>query len=312
MFDKIIHADWSVAPNKRWVAMAHRRESTWQVEAPRPVGDCGRLLSDALGGETDNYSVLAGFDFPIGVPVAYGRKTRCTDFKAFLRALGNGCWQRFFDVCEKLEEISVTRPFYPNSSGEKGVRKREHLLSGLWLSKEELLRQCEKKTDTRNAACSLFWTLGGNQVGKAALAGWHEVVRPALDCGGRLWPFEGSLGELAGQPGLVICETYPGEAYGHLGIKFNTGLIKGKRDQTSRQKQFEKILTWLNDKSIKLAPEVEACIRDGFGSEKNADDKFDAFVGLLSMIDVAEGQRSEGLIEDKEIRVWEGWILGQP
>ena len=50
-----------------------------------------------------------------------------------------------------------------------------------------LLRVCELKTEHSQAACSLFWTLGGNQVGKGALTGWQEVIRPALLRGARLW-----------------------------------------------------------------------------------------------------------------------------
>jgi len=36
------------------------------------------------------------------------------------------------------------------------------------LSGKDLLRLCERATPDRGDACMLFWTLGGNQVGKAA------------------------------------------------------------------------------------------------------------------------------------------------
>jgi hypothetical protein len=42
-----------------------------------------------------------------------------------------------------------------------------------------------------------YWTLGGNQVGKAAIDGWQNVVRPALALGASLWPFDGSLENLS-------------------------------------------------------------------------------------------------------------------
>jgi hypothetical protein len=45
--------------------------------------------------------------------------------------------------------------------------------------RQRLRRQCERATPTRRAACPLFWTLGSNQVGKAAISGWQEVIAPA-------------------------------------------------------------------------------------------------------------------------------------
>lgn len=81
----------------------------------------------------------------------------------------------------------------------------------------ELLRLCERATDLRSAACMLFWTLGGNQVGKAAIAGWRELIAPNLDTIG-LWPFDGSLQEILDRFPVAVVETYPGDAYGQIDI----------------------------------------------------------------------------------------------
>ena len=64
--------------------------------------------------------------------------------------------------------------------------------------------------------CSLFWTLGPNQVGKAAIIGWRDVLTPALgsDKSVVLWPFDGSLDQLLKPGNVVIVETYPAECYG--------------------------------------------------------------------------------------------------
>ena len=43
-----------------------------------------------------------------------------------------------------------------------------------------LLRRCERGGNGHKQACCLFWTLGGNQVGKAAIIGWRDVLAPAL------------------------------------------------------------------------------------------------------------------------------------
>jgi hypothetical protein len=52
-------------------------------------------------------------------------------------------------------------------------------------------------------------------------------------------------------------------------------------------------------------------IQDGFSSDTNGDDRFDAVVGLMSMIDVITGRCPEGNNgAPTELNV-EGWILGR-
>src|ERR1700686_4354093 len=48
MFDRLIHADWSVSAGKRWMATAARHGGTWVVEAPAPVGPGAALLDGAF------------------------------------------------------------------------------------------------------------------------------------------------------------------------------------------------------------------------------------------------------------------------
>ncbi len=52
----------------------------------------------------------------------------------------------------------------------------------------------------------LFWTLGGNQVGKGAISGWREIIVPRLDEIG-LWPFDASLADLASSKPVIVAET---------------------------------------------------------------------------------------------------------
>ena len=81
-------------------------------------------------------------------------------------------------------------------------------------------------TSWKAACCALFWTLGGQQVGKAAISGWTQVLAPALRRLGdnpsiSIWPFSGCLADLL-QPGsTVLAETYPAEYYAHLGVAFS-------------------------------------------------------------------------------------------
>ena len=67
----------------------------------------------------------------------------------------------------------------------------------------------------------MFWTLGANQSGKAAIAAWQSLILPALQANAqlRLWPFEGPLSSLLSPGSVALAETYPAEALRHLGIR---------------------------------------------------------------------------------------------
>ena len=49
----------------------------------------------------------------------------------------------------------------------------------------------------------------------------------------------------------------------------------------------------------------------GFGASDHDEDRFDATLGLLSMIAVVKGLRPAGTPPVGEMRDVEGWILGQ-
>jgi hypothetical protein len=193
---------------------------------PRPVFDTLSFVDELFNAAAP---VFAGFDFPIGVPTAYGRLTGLTNFQSALEVFGQGEWAEFFVVAETPQQISRTRPFYPYRSTAEA--KQEHLLHGLGIDNIDLLRrQCERATPTRRPACPLFWTLGANQVGKAAISGWTQVIAPARSRGAHLWPFDGSLADLATGHDLVLAETYPAEAYTHLGVVFQATMSKRRQD----------------------------------------------------------------------------------
>ena len=188
----------------------------------------------------------------------------------------------------------------------------------LWAPKSnggliDLLRFCDRATPTRGAACPIFWTLGGKQVGKAALLGWREVLVPALEdpeLDISLWPFDGDLPELMASGDVVIAETYPAEACVHLGIT-PPGRGWSKRRQEDRAAQRGPILEWVKRRPVYLDRHLSEEIADGFGPSKHAEDPFDALLGLLSMVEVVLGHRSPGAPRREEVRSVEGWILGQ-
>lgn len=293
-----------MAADKRWAAHADlRADGRYEVDRPEPITPA------ALLSMMSNGAALVGFDFPIGVPAAYAARAGVRSFNELLALLGNGAWSSFFDVARTRAEISLQRPFYPNAAGGT---KREHLLEALGLrSANELFRRCDIAKGRR--ACPLFWTLGGNQVGKAALSGWREVLQPARASGvANLWPFDGTLDELLARGRTVIVETYPGDVYSYVGASLpKTPSGYGKRSQASRAASARGIAEWARRADIELSAELDRELRDGFGSSKSGEDRFDAFVGLLGMCAVVQGAREVGAPASDDVREIEGWILGR-
>jgi hypothetical protein len=302
----VLHADWSTHPAKRWqstaVLLADRR---YRLLPTARTEDLWRSLEDQPG------PVLLGFDFPLGLPAAYAARAGIDDFFAALPHFGSGRFAAFYVVAGRPEEIELGRPFYPKRPG--GCR-RQQLLQGLGLGDwSDLLRRCDRRTPTRNAACALFWTLGGSQVGKAAIAGWRDLLVPALrdgvDVG--LWPFQGRLEELLARHRFTIAETYPGEAYGHLGLIPALRRDGGKRDGDARRRAAARLLAAAARLDVDVEPAAQAEIEDGFGGGTDGEDRFDALVGLLGMLGVVRGERGSGEPDDPVVRRIEGWILGQ-
>jgi hypothetical protein len=169
-----------------------------------------------------------------------------------------------------------------------------------------LLRECDRPTRYRSRAESIFWTVGAKQVGKAALAGWREVLVPALQRGAGLWPFDGRLSSLQANA-LTIAETYPAEAYQHIGMRRTIG----KRTQAGRQEGCTVMRAWADHHHISFAPAIALAMRDGFGERPDGEDPFDALAGLCGMIEVVDGRRADAPITPPSSYPREGWILGQ-
>ena len=305
-FRILLHCDWSANAKKRWVSLAKRIGSIWQISAPHLVGDTS-IFVDRLF--TADGPLIAGFDFPLGLPLADGQVTGLTDFPGVLEVFGQNDWAEFFDVADTPEQISAMRPFYPRRS--TAGSKRKDLLDGLGIENfDSLRRACDFATPTRRQPASpLFWTLGGNQVGKAAIAGWREVIIPARHRGARLWPFDGRLTDLAAAGSPVLAETYPAEAYSHVGVAFRTNM--SKRRQSDRRAAMRGLPDWARQNRVMFSTDLAKMIADGFGPRGDAEDAFDALIGLLGMIEVIDGRRLErpsGQIVGESL---EGWILGQ-
>ena len=313
----VAHADWSANPPGRQIAIARRVGARYTASAVRPVGTLSDLFPALLAEAGLNGTALLGVDFPIGLPQAYAAKAGISDFRAGLRKFGRGRWRSFYDPAATITEIALTRPFYPARPGPKGSIRRDDLPTALGLASYEFLhRLCDRGHPDRSAAAVLFWTLGGNQVGKAAISGWRDVIAPALRgergwrAPVRLWPFDGPLERLVEQPGIVVAETYPGEIYSHFCMEI-VARKRSKRRHGDRRSDAPVLIGAAKHLDIDLADCLCAMIEDGFGDDNGGDDRFDAAVGLFGMINVLRGYRAPGDPHDHARRTIEGWILGQ-
>lgn len=308
----IAHADWSMAPSKRWLALALPTGRGWTAQPPQPVGDLHTLLPHLLHLAGPDTAVLLGVDFPIGLPLAYAQRAGVDDFLALLPQLGRGDWAEFYAVAETPEQISLRRPFYPQ---RPGAARRAHLVERLGLpSAEALLRRCDLSQPDRPAAAPLFWTLGAQQVGKAAIVGWRDLLAPALRKGWppvALWPFGGALTALLRPGQVVVAEAYPRASYRRLGVRFDRSVGGGKGSQAQRWANASALLTWAESAGVDLAEPLAAAIADGFGADAAGEDRFDAVVGLFGAVEVVAGRCSAGEPDDLTVRRVEGWILGQ-
>lgn len=291
---------------KRWMTVARREGGGWYIEAPEPVGDLAswtQRLHDRAGPG----AVALGVDFPLGLPRAYARLyTDSVDFPDFLTRLANR--PAFFQVCAGLNEISADRPFYP-VRGIAGMTRAAHAARLGLNGPADLSRACDQSTASRPAGAPLFWTLGANQTGKAAITAWRDWLLPAF-AGPRppkLWPFHGGLHELLTPGALVIAETYPAEAMRQIGVRM-TG---SKRRQSDRKAVAAAILLALERVGAITDPALAHTLDDGFGADPSGEDRFDSVLGLLCLIGVLDFHRPDSIPDDPWIRRWEGWVLGQ-
>ena len=302
----VVHADWSVDPRKRWMAVATPGANGWTLAAPEPVGDLGDLFA-RLRARAGGRAVAFGVDLPLGLPRAYAeRHARHADFPTFLRDLAHA--STFFEVCATLDQINPGRPFYP-ARGVKGMTRASHAVALGLGGPTGLSRACDRATAERPAGAPLFWTLGANQTGKAAISAWRDLLLPALAGAEppRLWPFEGDFLALLAQGGIVLAETYPAEALRQLGLK----LAGSKRRQSDRISLGAYLPAVLQRLAVAPAPALSSGIADGFGADAAGEDRLDCVLGVLAVINVLAGHRPDGVPNDPWLRRWEGWVLGQ-
>jgi hypothetical protein len=293
------------------VAIASRQpDQHWYVYRLISVNNTFKFFSFLLSLSSQPGCILSGFDFPIGLPYKYAEKVKITDFLSALPSFGYKQWNQFFIPAEHHSQIILFRPFYPKKPGDV---KRCYIEERLEMPFNHLFRLCESSHKNRRAACPLFWTLGAQQVGKAAIDGWQSLIIPSLiDPTLRffIWPFSGSLENICQTYNIVVVETYPAEFYGHLGILSDRNR-KSKRRQLDRIYYADKLINWSEENHLILDDSLKSMIKDGFGDYPESEDRFDALIGLYGMINVVQGNHPTGEPVPSHIAKIEGWIFGQ-
>ena len=296
------------------------RHGAWLAEAPEPVGAPGSLLL-RLDAQAGGGPIAFGIDCPLGLPRAYVQRnpSRHRDFRDFLTGLDET--PELVEVCSRLDQVSGRRPFYPQR-GLRGMSRATHAAALGLADAASLYRRCDLATATRAAGAPLFWTLGANQSGKAAISAWLELVLPTLrDAPERLhlWPFDGdvarwaSTGASAGKPAgrVLLAETYPAEAMDQLGL-----CLRGPRGRGSKRRQPDRatLAGPLREALTSLEVQLSAGLSDGldrgFGADAAGEDRFDSVLGLICVLSVLYGRRADRVPQDPWIRRWEGWVLG--
>lgn len=297
------HADWSMDPRKRWVGVARRGVAGWRMEAPAPVGDPPRLAARLLA---EGVAAVLGLDLPLGVPRGFAAGRAEAGFIEFLaRRAGDA---RFFTVNQSLAAVGPGAPFYP-ARGVKGMTRAAHAAALGLDGPAALNRWCDRATADRPAGAPVFWTLGANQSGKAAITAWRDWLAPALAAGAPydLWPFAGPLHGLLRPGRLALAEVYPAEALRQLGLR----LPGSKRAEAPRRALAGPLLARMAALRVEPSADLRALIHGGFGADAAGEDRLDCTLGLLCLIAVLDGVRADSIPQDAMVRAWEGWVLGQ-
>lgn len=287
------------------MTLAHPDGLGWRLVMPQLVGDLGTLLPRLIA-KADGGAVAFGADFPIGLPRAYAAARLEDGFRAFLHNVT--AMPDFFTVCATLSQIHRGRPFYP-ARGVADMTRLAHASALGLVDAADLSRACDRATAERPAGTPLFWTLGANQTGKAAITAWRDLLNPALTAGAplRLWPYDGSFLALLSPGYVALAETYPAEALRHLGIR----LRGSKRRQADRVVAATPLLAAMDRLCVTPDNAMMRVICNGFGADAAGEDRFDSVLGVLCVLNVLAGHRPDIAPADPWVQRWEGWVLGQ-
>ena len=302
----VAHADWSIDPRKRWVAIARRDAAVWRLAAPAPVGDVATFLA-RLRRAADGGAVALGVDLPVGLPRAYAADLPERDFLHFLTTTATR--PDFFQVCATLAEVGPGRPFYP-ARGVAGMTRAAHAAALGWMA----LPPCRAPAtaplrNVRPARRCSGRSAPTSRARRRSPPG-STMLLPALASGDdvRIWPFAGAVpgaagtrrrgagGDLSGRGAAP--SRHPAERQ-----QAPAGGPGGGREPVARR----------HGGAGRCLPDpgLQQAIADGFGRDAAGEDRFDCVLGVLCVLNVLAGNRPDTAPADPWISRWEGWVLGQ-
>ena len=124
------------------------------------------------------------------------------------------------------------------------------------------------------------------------------------------WIAHADWGASAAKRVVVIVEAYPAEAYLQLGLRMGSrGTAKTSRED--RRADAARLLDHCRRIAVRPDRDLVAALRDGFGSGRDGEDRFDATVGLIAMIDTVRRAAEPELPDDPSVRRLEGWMFGR-
>jgi hypothetical protein len=294
----IVCADWSKNRGKREVyAASPRARRVWRVSPPPgrwtldTVVAAATRLEPGLGG-----SALVGFDAPFGLPASALRATGRATFRDWLQHVDPGT---ALEPVAGAAEWSIERPFVvvPAGAGSRKAIEQRMAAAGIdW----------KRRVDVAARANPIFIAGGiAGAVGGSAMDLWRSLRGTASTVA--VWPFDGSLNELAATAPVVIGEIYPRLAYAlatsELSAELRTPLAVSKTVPAVRVAFLEALRaesSWVFRAGVRV---------DDLTMAEASEDAFDACVTALGLLRCAlEGTP---LVDPAcEDRIAEGGILG--
>lgn len=208
----ILCADWGKESRSRSVYVADVAErNVRRIRASR--WSFAQVIEEAQrwvhGGP-----VLATFDAPLGVPESYlaaaAKLPRSGSPTTFMELLKNAStWPRFFEATSNPAHWAVERPFFAVPAGPGTLTAYQEAAGRYGVN---LYRDIDKATRAK----AMFAKSGiPGSVGSATCALWQELAAQLGTARTfKVWPFEGTLGDLLRTNQIVVGEIYPRAAYG--------------------------------------------------------------------------------------------------
>lgn len=275
-FATVLCVDGSASKKSKRPVYRFRRNASPQIDRFRHADGVLAVLESKQNMALPR-PLLITVDVPIGLPAGYPCVWK--EFGGFLPWLDERRedeWKSM--VVDSVAKQTPQSPFVV-------CRKDEKKLAGQFP-----LRLCEARTRGE----SLYWCVGGKQVGKAALQFWRDTLLPlrkGLGSELAVWPFEPICGK-----SVVVAECYPAMLH---------QATWGKRvTKTSPTDVVDVLFSRFED-------EVGLCDHKTWLHAASSEDEFDIFTTAVAVASQG-GITGELLMAPEVAKPVEGWMLMLP